>query len=75
MAVSFWEPEYTANTDAMGTQHMARGHTYTGPGEKTLVYQTSTSELFWQVTESPQNESTPFPPAAPMTWPSSTRIG
>lgn len=65
VAVSFEEPEYTANSDAMGTLRMLEAIRILGLGQKTRFYQASTSELFGKVQEIPQRETTPFYPRSP----------
>lgn len=65
VAVSFEEPEYTANVDAMGTLRLLEAIRLLGLTEKTRFYQASTSELFGLVQETPQTESTPFYPRSP----------
>lgn len=65
VAVSFEEPEYTANSDALGTLRILEAIRILGLEEKTKFYQASTSELFGKVRETPQNESTPFYPRSP----------
>ena len=65
VAVSFESPEYTANCDALGTLRILEAVRVLGLGEKTRIYQASTSELFGNVQEIPQNESTPFYPRSP----------
>ena len=63
--VSFETPEYTANADALGTLRMLEAIRILGLTDKTRFYQASTSELFGQVRETPQHESTPFYPRSP----------
>ncbi|WP_080810130.1 GDP-mannose 4,6-dehydratase, partial [Desulfamplus magnetovallimortis] len=63
--VSFESPEYTADTDALGTLRLLEGIRLLGLEKKTRFYQASTSELYGKVIESPQNESTPFYPRSP----------
>ena len=63
--VSFEEPEYTANSDALGTLRLLEAIRFLGLGTKTRFYQASTSELFGLVQESPQSETTPFYPRSP----------
>jgi len=63
--VSFETPEYTANTDALGTLRVLEAVRLLGLGEKTRFYQASTSELYGKVQETPQNETTPFYPRSP----------
>ena len=63
--VSFEEPEYTANSDALGTLRLLEAIRILGLEEKTKFYQASTSELFGKVQEIPQKETTPFYPRSP----------
>ena len=63
--VSFETPEYTANSDALGTLRMLEAIRLLGLKEKTKFYQASTSELFGKVREIPQTENTPFYPRSP----------
>lgn len=65
VAVSFEEPEYTANADAVGTLRILEAVRVAGLSEKTKIYQASTSELFGKVEETPQRETTPFHPRSP----------
>jgi GDPmannose 4,6-dehydratase len=65
VAVSFEEPEYTANSDALGTLRILEAIRILGLEKKTRFYQASTSELFGLVQEVPQRESTPFYPRSP----------
>ncbi|MBI4371946.1 MAG: GDP-mannose 4,6-dehydratase [Elusimicrobia bacterium] len=65
VAVSFEEPEYTANTDAVGTLRLLEAIRTLGLGKATRFYQASTSELFGKVVEMPQSEATPFYPRSP----------
>jgi GDPmannose 4,6-dehydratase len=65
VAVSFEEPEYTANSDALGTLRVLEAIRILGLTEKTKFYQASTSELFGKVQETPQTEKTPFYPRSP----------
>jgi GDPmannose 4,6-dehydratase len=65
VAVSFEEPEYTANSDALGTLRILEAIRILGLNKKTRFYQASTSEIFGQVKESPQNENTPMHPRSP----------
>lgn len=65
VAVSFEEPEYTANSDALGALRLLEAIRILGMGAKTRFYQASTSELFGLVQEIPQRESTPFYPRSP----------
>ena len=63
--VSFDVPEYTAETDAVGTLRMLEAVRILGMEKKTKIYQASTSELFGKVQEVPQKETTPFYPRSP----------
>lgn len=65
VGVSFQEPEYTANSDALGPLRVLEAIRILGLKDKTRFYQASTSELFGQVQEVPQKESTPFYPRSP----------
>ncbi|SLN24537.1 GDP-mannose 4,6-dehydratase [Roseovarius albus] len=65
VAVSFEEPEYTANSDAIGALRILEAIRFLGLGEKTKFYQASTSELYGLVQEIPQRETTPFYPRSP----------
>ncbi|MEJ5210002.1 MAG: GDP-mannose 4,6-dehydratase [Burkholderiales bacterium] len=65
VAVSFEEPEYTANADALGTLRILEAIRTLGLTNKTRFYQASTSELFGKVQEIPQRETTPFYPRSP----------
>jgi len=65
VAVSFEEPEYTANSDAIGTLRILEAIRILGLEKKTRFYQASTSELFGKVQEIPQKETTPFYPRSP----------
>jgi GDPmannose 4,6-dehydratase len=65
VAVSFDSPEYTANTDALGTLRLLEGIRLLGLENKTKFYQASTSELYGLVQETPQTEKTPFYPRSP----------
>jgi len=65
VAVSFEEPEYTANSDALGALRILEAIRLLGLGSKTRFYQASTSELYGLVQEVPQKESTPFYPRSP----------
>ena len=65
VAVSFESPEYTANSDALGTLRILEAVRILGLTEKTRIYQASTSELYGLVQEIPQKESTPFYPRSP----------
>jgi GDPmannose 4,6-dehydratase len=60
VAVSFEEPEYTANSDALGTLRILEALRILGLEKKTRFYQASTSELFGKVQEIPQKETTPY---------------
>ncbi len=63
--VSFEEPEYTANSDALGTLRILEAIRLLGLVKKTRFYQASTSELYGMVQEIPQKETTPFYPRSP----------
>ena len=63
--VSFETPEYTANSDAIGTLRLLEAIRILGLEKKTRFYQASTSELYGKVRETPQRESTPFYPRSP----------
>jgi GDPmannose 4,6-dehydratase len=65
VAVSFEEPEYTANSDALGALRMLEAIRILGMANKTRFYQASTSELYGLVQETPQKETTPFYPRSP----------
>lgn len=65
VAVSFEEPEYTANSDALGALRILEAIRILGLTKKTRFYQASTSELYGMVQEFPQTESTPFYPRSP----------
>ena len=65
VAVSFETPEYTANSDALGTLRLLEAIRILGLEKKTRFYQASTSELFGKVQETPQTEETPFYPRSP----------
>src|SRR5215470_18233196 len=65
VAVSFEEPEYTANADGLGTLRMLEAIRILGLEKKTRFYQASTSELFGLTRETPQRETTPFYPRSP----------
>ncbi len=65
VAVSFEEPEYTANSDAIGTLRLLEAIRILGLADKTRFYQASTSELYGLVQETPQTEKTPFYPRSP----------
>ncbi|MDO8348207.1 MAG: GDP-mannose 4,6-dehydratase [Rugosibacter sp.] len=65
VAVSFEEPEYTANSDALGVLRVLEAIRILGLGKKTRFYQASTSELYGLVQETPQKETTPFYPRSP----------
>ncbi len=65
VAVSFEEPEYTANSDALGTLRLLEAIRILGLKDKTRFYQASTSELYGLVQETPQTERTPFYPRSP----------
>jgi len=63
--VSFEEPEYVANTDAVGTLRILEAVRILGLEKKTKIYQASTSELYGKVQAVPQTETTPFYPRSP----------
>jgi GDPmannose 4,6-dehydratase len=63
--VSFEIPEYTADTDGIGTLRLLEAVRFLGLENKTRIYQASTSELYGKVQETPQNEKTPFYPRSP----------
>jgi GDPmannose 4,6-dehydratase len=65
VAVSFESPEYTADVDAIGTLRLLEAIRILGLEKKTRFYQASTSELYGQVQEIPQKETTPFYPRSP----------
>jgi GDPmannose 4,6-dehydratase len=65
VAVSFETPEYTANSDAIGTLRVLEAMRILGLEKKTRFYQASTSEMFGKVQETPQRETTPFYPRSP----------
>lgn len=65
VAVSFEEPEYTANSDALGTLRLLEALRIVRLDKKTRFYQASTSEMFGKVQETPQRETTPFYPRSP----------
>jgi len=65
VAVSFEEPEYTANSDALGALRMLEAIRILKLEKKTRFYQASTSELYGLVQETPQKETTPFYPRSP----------
>jgi GDPmannose 4,6-dehydratase len=65
VAVSFEEPEYTANSDAIGALRILEAIRILKLEKKTKYYQASTSELYGAVRESPQTEKTPFYPRSP----------
>ncbi len=65
VAVSFEEPEYTANSDALGALRLLEAIRILGLEQKTRFYQASTSELFGKVRDMPQKETTPFYPRSP----------
>jgi len=65
VAVSFEEPEYTANADGIGTLRVLEAMRSLGLGDRCRFYQASTSELYGQVRETPQRETTPFHPRSP----------
>ena len=63
--VSFEIPEYTGNTDGLGTLRILDAVRLLGMEKKTRIYQASTSELYGKVQEIPQTETTPFYPRSP----------
>ncbi|MCG9709920.1 GDP-mannose 4,6-dehydratase [Pseudoalteromonas sp. Isolate3] len=65
VAVSFEAPEYTADVDAIGTLRLLEAIRFLGLEKKTKFYQASTSELYGEVQETPQKETTPFHPRSP----------
>ncbi len=65
VAVSFEQPEYTADVDAMGTLRLLEAIRILGLEKKTRFYQASTSELYGLVQQIPQTEKTPFHPRSP----------
>jgi len=65
VAVSFEEPEYTANSDALGSLRLLEAIRILGLEKQTRFYQASTSELYGLVQEIPQKETTPFYPRSP----------
>lgn len=65
VAVSFEVPEYTADVDALGTLRILEAIRFLGLEKKTKFYQASTSELYGEVQEIPQKETTPFHPRSP----------
>ena len=65
VAVSFETPEYTANSDALGTLRLLEAMRILGLSGEARFYQASTSELYGNAPQSPQNEATPFAPRSP----------
>jgi GDPmannose 4,6-dehydratase len=65
VAVSFEEPEYTADSDALGALRLLEAIRILGMEKKTRFYQASTSELYGKAVETPQKETTPFYPRSP----------
>lgn len=65
VAVSFEEPEYTADTDGIGALRILEAVRVAGLAKTTRIYQASTSELYGKVEEVPQRETTPFHPRSP----------
>ena len=65
VAVSFEAPEYTADVDALGALRLLEAIRFLGFEKKTKFYQASTSELYGEVQETPQKETTPFHPRSP----------
>src|SRR4029450_12707854 len=64
-AVSFEQPEYTADTNALGTLRLLEAIRILGMQQRTRFYQASTSEMYGMVQEVPQRETTPFYPRSP----------
>jgi GDPmannose 4,6-dehydratase len=75
VAVSFECPEYTADVDAMGALRILEAIRFLGLEKKTRFYQASTSELYGEVQETPQKETTPFHPRSPYAVPKYMPIG
>lgn len=76
VAVSFEEPEYTANSDALGALQLLEAISILKLEDKTRFYQASTCELYGLVQETPQKETTPFYPRSPlMRWQNYMPIG
>jgi GDPmannose 4,6-dehydratase len=65
VAVSFEQPEFTANTNALGTLRLLEGIRILGMQERVRFYQASSSELYGLIHQSPQDEDTPFHPRSP----------
>jgi GDPmannose 4,6-dehydratase len=65
VAVSFETPEYTANSDALGTLRILEAIRILGLQKQTRFYQASTSEMFGKASQTPQSETTPFHPRSP----------
>ena len=65
VGISFDQPEYTAEIDALGPLRILEAIRILGLSKRTKIYQASTSELFGKVRETPQSESTPFYPRSP----------
>ena len=65
VAVSFETPEYTANADALGALRLLEALRILDMGQRTRLYQASTSEMYGKVRETPQTETTPFYPRSP----------
>ena len=65
VAVSFEEPEYTANSDALGALRLLEALRILGMEKTTRFYQASTSEMYGKVVQTPQSETTPFYPRSP----------
>ncbi|MGB5098664.1 MAG: GDP-mannose 4,6-dehydratase [Porticoccaceae bacterium] len=65
VAVSFETPEYTANADALGALRLLEALRILDMGQRTRLYQASTSEMYGKVQETPQTETTPFYPRSP----------
>ena len=75
VAVSFESPEYTAQVDAIGTLRLLESIRLLDLTDRTKFYQASTSELYGDVRETPQNEQTPFYPRSPYAVASFMLIG
>ena len=75
VAVSFEAPEYTANSDALGTLRILEAVRMLGLTQKTRIYQASTSELYGLVQEIPRRRPRLFIRAAPTRWPRSMATG
>ena len=75
VAVSFEEPEYTANSDALGTLRLLEIIRNSNFKKKIKFYQAGTSELYGKTIKSPQDENTPFTLEAPMVLQNYMHIG